>query len=248
MNRYTQQFLSLLEIIYQKVIQRIFDRLAPQGSRKLPQPDSPQREAYNFTEIARRATEEKESEQIEIAFTAKNSRSNHRHCNKRRKSKRAKWAEEKSEQDSAYAEAKANGDNEGVRDYWKWIKRYGASTKEYYARARTNRKAAKKIVDKNNQIISDEAKKRKAQRKADAQCELPEDVMIEHLEDHRDGIGWSIAALAKKRFYIRRTLKINDSNGDMFCEVDDQGEALLKAVKQLISEQDCSNKTNEDIL
>lgn len=248
MNRYTQQFLSLLEIIYQKVIQRIFDRLAPQGSRKLPQPDSPQREAYNFTEIARRATEEKESEQIEIAFTAKNSRSNHRHCNKRRKSKRAQWAEEKSEQDSAYAEAKANGDNEGVRDYWKWIKRYGASTKEYYARARTNRKAAKKIVDKNNQIISDEAKKRKAQRKADAQCELPEDVMIEHLEDHRDGIGWSIAALAKKRFYIRRTLKINDSNGDMFCEVDDQGEALLKAVKQLISEHDCSNKTNEDIL
>lgn len=93
-----------------------------------------------------------------------------------------------------------------------------------------------------------EAKKRKDQRKADAQCELPENIMIEHLEDHRDGIGWSIAALANKRFYIRRTLKINDSNGDMFCEVDDQGEALLKAVKQLISEHDRSNKTNEDIL
>lgn len=93
-----------------------------------------------------------------------------------------------------------------------------------------------------------EAKKRKAQRKADAQCELPENIMIEHLEDHRDGIGWSIAALAKKRFHVRRTLKINDSNGDMFCEVDDQGEALLKTVKQLISEHDRSTKTNEDIL
>jgi hypothetical protein len=41
--------------------------------------------------------------------------------------------------------------------------------------------------------------------------------MIEHLEDHRDGIGWSIAALAKKRFYVRRTLKINDPNGDMLA-------------------------------
>ena len=48
-----------------------------------------------------------------------------------------------------------------------------------------------------------EAKKRKAERKADAQCELPENIMIEHLEDHRDGIGWSIAALAKKRFHVR---------------------------------------------
>ena len=143
MNRYTQQFFSLIEIIYQKVIQRIFDRLAPQGSQKPPQPDSPQREAYSFTEIARRATEEKESEQIEIASIAKTNRNNDRHCNKRRRSKRAKWAEDKSKQDSAYAEAKANGDNEGVRDYWKWIKRYGASTKEYYARARTKRKAAK---------------------------------------------------------------------------------------------------------
>jgi hypothetical protein len=65
--------------------------------------------------------------------------------------------------------------------------------------------------------------------------------MIEHLEDHRDGIGWSIAALAKKRFYVRRTLKINDPNGDMFCEVDDNGESLLNAVKQLISEHDRSN-------
>ena len=140
MNRYTQQFFSLIEIIYQKVIQRIFDRLAPQGSQKPPQPDSPQREAYSFTEIARRATEEKESEQIEIASIAKTNRNNDRHCNKRRRSKRAKWAEDKSKQDSAYVEAKA------------------------------------------------------------------------------------------------------------ICEVDDQGEALLKAVKQLISEHDRLNKTNEDIL
>ena len=110
-------------------------------------------------------------------------------------------------------------------------------------------KKAKWTEERRRQYLAyAEAKKRKAQRKADAQCELPENIMIEHLEDHRDGIGWSIAALAKKRFHVRRTLKINDSNGDMFCEVDDQCEALLKAVKQLISEHDCSNKTNEDIL
>jgi hypothetical protein len=66
--------------------------------------------------------------------------------------------------------------------------------------------------------------------------------MIEHLEDHRDGIGWSIAALAKKRFHVRRTLKINDPNGDMFCEVDDNGASLLKAVKQLISDYSRSNQ------
>ena len=86
------------------------------------------------------------------------------------------------------------------------------------------------------------AKKRKAQRNVDAQCKLPEDFMIEHLEDHRDGIGWSIAALAKKRFHVRRTLKSNDPNGDMFCEVDDNGELLLRAVKQLISEHDRLNE------
>jgi hypothetical protein len=93
-------------------------------------------------------------------------------------------------------------------------------------------------------MISDRARKRRAEIKADAQCELPENIMIEHLKDRRDGIGWSIAALAKKKFYVRRTLKINDPNGDMFCEVDDNGESLLNAVKQLISEHDCSN-TNQ---
>jgi ABC-type lipopolysaccharide export system ATPase subunit len=97
---------------------------------------------------------------------------------------------------------------------------------------------------RNNQRKSKraKAKKRKVQRNIDAQCKLPEDFMIEHLEDHRDGIGWSIAALAKKRFHIRRTLKSNDPNGDMFCEVDDNGELLLRAVKQLISEHDRLNE------
>ena len=259
MNRYIRQFFSLVGTIFKKIIQQVFSsakqRLSPtrgyyksKGSatvnnqRKTPQPDSAQREASSFTEIARQAAEEKESEQIEISSRAKSSRNNDRHCNSRIKSKRARWAEEKSKQDSAYSEAKANGDDEGVRDYWKWVKRYGASTKEYYARARTKRKAAKKIADKNDQITSAETKKRKAEIKADAQCKLPEDLMIEHLEDHRDGIGWSIAALAKKRFYVRRTLKSNDPNGDMFCEVDDNGESLLKAVKQLISEHDHSSR------
>jgi hypothetical protein len=245
MNRYIRQFFSLLGTIFKQIIQRIFDRLTTRlHDRKPPQPDSPQREAYSFTEIARRAAAERETEQVEIVSTAKSSRNNERHCNKRRKSKRAKWAEEKSKQDSAYAEARANGDNQGIRDYWKWLKRYGASTKEYYARAKAKRKAAQKIAERNDRMISDEAKKRRAEIKADAQCELPENIMIEHLEDHRDGIGWSIAAFAKKKFYVRRTLKINDPNGDMFCEVDDNGEALLNAVKQLISEHDRSN-TNQ---
>jgi hypothetical protein len=242
MNRYIRQFFSLLVTIFKQIIQRIFDRRAARlQDRKPPQPDSPQA-AYSFTEIARRAAAERESEQAEIVSTAKSSRNNDRHCHKRRKSKRAKWAEEKSKQDSAYAEARANGDREGIRDYWQWVKRYGASTKEYCARAKAKRKAAKKIADHNNQLISAEAKKRRAEIEADAKCQLPEDVMIEHLEDHRDGIGWSIAALAKKRFYVRRTLKSNDPNGDMFCEVDDNGESLLKAVKQLISKYDRSNK------
>jgi hypothetical protein len=241
MNQYIRQFFSLLVTIFKQIIQRIFDRRAARlQDRKPPQPDSPQ-EAYSFTEIARRAAAERESEQVEIVSTAKSSRNNDLHCHKRRKSKRAKWAEEKSKQDSAYADAKANGDREGV-DYWQWVKRYGASTKEYYARAKAKRKAAKKIADRDNQLISAEAKKRRAEIEADAQCQFPEDVMIEHLEDHRDGIGWSIAALAKKRFYVRRTLKSNDPNGDMFCEVEDNGESLLKAVKQLISKYGHSNK------
>jgi hypothetical protein len=243
MNGYIRQSFSLLITIFKKIIQQIFDRITARlCDRKPPRPDSPQRKAYSFTEIARRAAEERESEQAEIVSTAKSSRNNDRHCHKRRKSKRAKWAEEKSKQDGAYAEAKANGDNEGIRDYWKWIKRYGASTKEYYARAKAKRKAAKKIADRNDRMISDEARKRRAEIKADAQCELPENIMIEHLEDHRDGIGWSIAALAKKRFHVRRTLKSNDPDGDMFCEVDDNGESLIKAVKQLISKYDRSNK------
>jgi hypothetical protein len=242
MNQYIRQFSSLLGIIFKQIIQNIFERFATRScNRELPQPDSFTRNKYSFTEIAKRAAEEKESEQNEIASTAKSSKSNARYCNKRRKSKRAKWAEEKSDRDSAYAEAKANRDNEGVRNYWKWIKRYGASTKEYYARAKAKRKVAKTIADLNNQMISDEARKRRAEIKADAQCKLPEDIMIEHLEDHRDGIGWSIAALAKKRFYVRRTLKSNDPNGDMFCEVDDNGESLLKAVKQLIFKYERSN-------
>jgi hypothetical protein len=243
MNRYIRQFFNLLGTIFKQIIQRIFDRLAVRlRAQKPPQTDSSQREAYSFTEITRKVAAEKASEQIEIASTAKNNRNNDRHRNSRTKSKRARWAEEKGKQDSAYADAKANGDSEGAREYWQWIKRYGASTKEYYARAKAKRKAAKKIADKNDQITSTEAKKRRAEIKADAQSELPEDLMIEHLEDHRDGIGWSIAALAKKRFYVRRTLKPNDPNGDMFCEVYDNGHSLLKAVKQLITENNRSNK------
>ncbi len=242
MNRYIRQFFSLLGTIFKQIIKRIFDRLTTRlHDKKPPQPDSSLQGSDSFTEIARRVAAERETEQVEIVSTAKSSRNNDRHCHQRRKSKRAKWAEEKSRQDSAYAEARANGDNQGIRDYWKWLKRYGASTKEYYARAKAKRKAAQQIAERNNRMISDEARKRRAEIKADAQCKLPEDIMIEHLEDHRDGIGWSIAALAKKRFYVRRTLKSNDPNGDMFCEVDDNGESLLKAVKQLISKYEHSN-------
>jgi hypothetical protein len=194
-------------------------------------------------EAARRAEEQIPSEQSENRLRSQNKRVEYQQRNSRRKSKRARWAEERSKQEIAYHEAKANGDNKGVREYWKWIKRHGASTKEYYDRVKAKRKAAKKIADNNDRMTSAEAKRRRAEIKADAQCDLPEDLMIEHLEDHRDGIGWSIAALAKKRFYIRRTLKINDPNGDMFCEVDDNGESLLKAVKQLIAEHDRSNKS-----
>ena len=243
MNRYIRQFFSLLGTMFEQIIQRSFNCAAVRlsNNRQSPQPDSHQRNASSFTEIARRAAAQKESEQIETASTAKSSRNKDRHCNKRRKSKKAKWAEEKSRQDTAYTEAKANGDKESVRDYWKWIQRYGASTKEYYARAKAQRKAVKKTVDKRNKITSIEARKREAEIKADAQYELPENIMIEHLEDHRDGIGWSIAALAKKKFHVRRTLKINDPNGDMFCEVNDNGESLLNAVRQLIFKHDRSN-------
>ena len=222
MNRDIRQFFSLLGTMFK---------------RKPPQPASPQKEPFSFIEAAKRA--EKQSENT---FTAQNKRQESQQHNSNRKSQRAKWAEEKSKREIAHAEAKANGDSQGVREYWQWIKRYGSSTAEYYSRAKAKRKAAKKIADKNDQITSAEAKKRKAQIKADARCELPEDLMIEHLEDHRDGIGWSIAALAKKRFYVRRTLKPNDPNGDMFCEVDDNGTSLLKAVKQLIAHHSRSNQ------
>ena len=244
MNQYIRQFFSLLGTIFKQIIRLIFNYFAVRlrDDRQPHQSDSSQRKAYSFTEVARKAAEEKASEQNKITSSAKSNRNNDRHCNRRVKSKRAKWAEEKSKQDSAYAEAKANGDNEGIRDYWKWVKRYGASTAEYYARTKAKRKAAKKIAAKNNQITSTAAKERKAEIKADAQCELPEDAMIAHLEDHRDGIGWSIAALAEKRFYVRRTLKINDPNGDMFCDVDDHGTSLFKAIKQLISEHSHSNQ------
>ena len=253
MNRYICQFFSLLGTIFKQIIELIFDLLrqvfslsptrgSANDQRKSSQPASLPKESFSFIQAPRRATQQSVSEQIEDKLIAQNKRAKYQQRNSRIKSKRARWAEEKSKQDSAYAEAKANGDNEGVREYWKWIKRYGASTTEYYARAKAKRKAAKKIADKNDQITSAKAKKRKAEIKADAQCELPENLMIEHLEDHRDGIGWSIAALAKKRFYVRRTLKPNDPNGDMFCEVDDGGESILKAVKQLISEHDRSNQ------
>jgi hypothetical protein len=235
MNRYTRQFFSLLNTIYKKIRQQIFNQ-------KPSQPASLPKESFSFLEAARRAEKQSTSEQSESKLIAQSTREESQHRNSGKKSKRAKWAEKRSKQKIAYAEAQANGDRESIRKYWKWIKRYGASTTEYYAREKARRKAAKKIAAKNKQNLSDEAKKRQAEIKADAQCEFPEDAMIEHLEDHRDGIGWSIAALAKKRFYVRRTLKINDSNGDMFCEVDDNGESLLKAVKQLISEHNHSNE------
>jgi hypothetical protein len=240
MNRYIRQFFSLLGTIFKQIVQLIFDRTSV--DRKPPQPASPPKESFSFIEAARRAEEQIASEQSENTLTAQNKRAEYQQRNSRRKSKRARWAEARSKQEIAHAEAKANGDNQSVRDYWQWIKRHGASTAEYYARAKAKRKAAKKIADKNDQITSAEAKQRRAEIKADAQSELPEDAMIEHLEDHRDGIGWSIAALAKKRFYVRRTLKPNDPNGDMFCEVDDNGHSLLKAVKQLIAEHNHSNQ------
>jgi hypothetical protein len=239
MNRYIRQFFSLLGTIFKQIVQLIFDRTSV--DRKPPQPASPPKESFSFIEAARRAEEQIASEQSENTLTAQNKRAEYQQRNSRRKSKRARWAEARSKQEIAHAEAKANGDNQGVRDYWQWIKRHGASAAEYYALTKAKRKATKKIAAKNDRITSAEAKKRTAEIKADAQCKLPEDIMIEHLEDHRDGIGWSIAALAKKRFYVRRTLKINDPNGDMFCEVDDNGESLLIAVKQLISEHDRSN-------
>jgi hypothetical protein len=235
MTRYIRQFFSLLDTVCKKIVQLILNR-------KLPQPDSFTRETYSFTEITRNPTNQQDPEQIETISIETTRNHDRQRSNNQRKSKRAKWAEDRRKQEIAYTEAKANGDKEGTRKYWKWIKQYGASAAGYHTRTRTKRKATKKIADRNSQITSTEVKKRKAERKADAQCELPENIMIEHLEDHRDGIGWSIAALAKKRFYVRRTLKSNDPNGDMFCEVDDNGESLLKAVKQLISEHDRFNK------
>jgi hypothetical protein len=243
MNRYIRQFFSLLGSIFKRIIQCIFDHLAARfRNQNPPQPPSPPKEPFSFIEANRRAEEQSASKQSENTLTAQNKRAEYQQRNSQKKSKRARWAEKKSEQEIAYVEAKANGDSKGVREYWQWIKRHGSSTAEYHARAKAKRKAAKKIADKNDRITSAEAKQRRAEIKADAECELPEDLMIEHLEDHRDGIGWSIAALAKKRFYVRRTLKPNDPNGDMFCEVDDNGTSLLKAVKQLIAEHNHSNQ------
>jgi hypothetical protein len=222
MNRYICQFFSLLGTIFKQVIQRIFDLLCARlRNQNPPQPPSPPKEPFSFIEANRRAEEQTASKQSENTLTAQNKRAEYQQRNSQKKSKRARWAEKKSEQEIAYVEAKANGDSKGVREYWRWIKRHGSSTAEYYSRAKA---------------------KRRAEIKADGECELPEDLMIEHLEDHRDGIGWSIAALAKKRFYVRRTLKPNDPNGDMFCEVDDNGASLLKAVKQLIAEHNYSHK------
>jgi hypothetical protein len=255
MNQYIWHLLNLVNAIYRAILERncrsrsVFSerdaartkRRQVFDQRKSPQPTSPQRQSGSFNEAAKKAADKSESEQVPVPV-AQNRRNEYKQPNSRRKSKRARWAEEKEKQDSIYAEAKNNGDNERIREYWKWTQKYGASTKEYFARAKARRKAAKKIADKNDQITSAKAKQRRSEIKADAQCELPEDLMIEHLEDHRDGIGWSIAALAKKRFYVRRTLKPNDPNGDMFCEVDDNGASLLKAVKQLISDHNHSNK------
>jgi hypothetical protein len=239
MNQYIRQLLDLVNTIYRAILDVLTASLR---DWKSSQPTSPQRQSGSFNEAAKKAAEKSESERVDPVPVAQNRRNEYKQPKHRRKSKRARWAEEKEKQDSIYAEAKNNGDNERIREYWKWIQKYGASTKEYFARAKARRKAAKKIADKNDKIISAEAKKRRAEIDADAQCELPEDLMIEHLEDHRDGIGWSIAALARKRFYVRRTLKINDPNGDMFCEVGDNGESLLKAVKQLISDHNHSNR------
>jgi hypothetical protein len=239
MNRYIRQFFSLLGTIFKQIVQLICDRTS--ANRKPSQTASPPKESFSFMEAAKRAEAQSASEHTKNTHIVQNKGAESQQRNNRRKSKMARWAEERSKQEIAYADAQANGDNKRIREYWKWIKRYGASTKEYYARAKAKRKAAKKIADKNDRITSAEAKKRRAEIKADSQCKLPEDIMIEHLEDHRDGIGWSIMALAKKRFHIRRTLKINDPNGDMFCEVDDDGESLLNAVKKLISEHDRSN-------
>ncbi len=243
MNRYIRQFFSLLGTIFKQIIQRIFDRLVVHlRNQNPPQPDSPPKEPFSFIEATRRAEEQSAFEQSENTLTAQNKRAEYQQRNSHRKSKKARWAEERSKQEIAHAEAKANGDNQGVRDYWQWIKRHRSSATEYYARAKAKRKAAQKIAAKNDRISSAEAKNRRAEIQADAQCDLPEDLMIEHLKDHRDGIGWSIAALAKKRFYVRRTLKPNDPNGDMFCEVDDNGASLLKAIKQLIAHHARSNK------
>jgi hypothetical protein len=249
MNRYIRQFFSLLGTIFKQIIQRFSDRLAARlRGRKSPQPASPQRESDSFTKVTRTAAEASESERVDTVLIAQNKRNDYKHHHSRRKSKRTKWAENKEKQDLAYAEARKNGDNERIREYWKWIQKYGASTKEYYARAKTRRTAAKKVADRNEKITSAEAKQRKAAIEAESQCKPPENEMIEHLEDHRDAIGWSIDAMARKRFYLRRTLKSNDSNGDMFCEVDDDGKSLFKAVKQLIHQHGPSGKADENIL
>ncbi len=240
MNGYIRQFFSLIGTIFKQIVQLIFDRTS--ANRKPSQTASPPKESFSFREAAKRAEAQSASERRENTHIVQNKGAECQQRNSRRKSKQARWAEEKSKQDTAYTEAKANGDNKGVREYWQWIKRHGASRKEYYALAKAKRKAAKKIAVESDRITSAEAKKRRAEIKSDAQSRLPEDLMIEHLEDHRDGIGWSIAALAKKRFHVRRTLKINDPNGDMFCEVDDNGASLLKAVKQLISDYSRSNQ------
>ncbi len=236
---YIRQFVTLLGNIFKQFVQLIFDRTST--NRKPSEPVSPPKESFSFTEAAKRAEAQSESEHRENILIVQNKGSESQQPNTRRKSKRARWAEKRIDREIDYAEAKANGDNEGVREYWKWIKRNGASTKEYYSRVKAKRRAAKKIAANRDRITSAETRQRAAEIKADAQCKLPENIMIEHLEDYRDGIGWSIAALAKKRFHVRRTLKINDSNGDMFCEVNDDGESLLNAVKQLISQYDRSN-------
>jgi hypothetical protein len=153
MNRYIRQFFSLLGTIFNQIIQHIFDRLVARlCDREAPQPDSPLKESFSFTQAARRAEEQSASEQSENTLIAQNKRAKNQQRNSKRKSKKARWAEEKNKQEIAYAEANANGDTESVRDYWKWIKRYGASTKEYYTRVKAKRRAAKKIAAKNDRI------------------------------------------------------------------------------------------------
>jgi hypothetical protein len=75
MNRYIQQFFSLLGTIFKRIIQRIFDLLCARlRNQNPPQPPSPPKEPFSFIEANRRAEEQSASKQSENTLTAQNKR------------------------------------------------------------------------------------------------------------------------------------------------------------------------------